>query len=97
MSIWSASNQSRDRKRLAGFRDVIAAGINPVFVSGRHPRGIGGEKQYRPIVYRLAKFAMSLAVSRLMSGQQMAKISVPWTVPITCRQRAETPLFNRRR
>lgn len=31
---------------------------------------------------------MSLAVSRLMSGQAREKISVPWTVPITCRHRA---------
>ena len=38
------------------------------------------------------KRAISAAVSRLMSGQQVGKISVPWIVPITCRQRARTPL-----
>ena len=35
----------------------------------------------------------SLAVSRLMSGQQEGKISVPWMVPITWRQRAGMPCW----
>ena len=37
------------------------------------------------------KSAMETAVSRLMSGAAMGNISVPWMVPITCRQRALTP------
>jgi len=42
---------------------------------------------------RAQKWAMSLAVAWLMSGQQVGKmISVPWIVPITCRQVARTPL-----
>ncbi len=48
-------------------------------------------------LYRVANWARSAAVSRLMSGQQMEKISVPWTVPITWRQRAETPAAISRR
>ena len=39
------------------------------------------------------KRARSLAVSRLMSGQQIAKISTPWVVPMTCLQRALTPFW----
>ena len=34
---------------------------------------------------------MLAAVSRLMSGHTTEKISVPWIVPITWRQRAATP------
>lgn len=37
------------------------------------------------------KWAMLAAVSRLMSGHARGKISVPWMVPITWRQRAGTP------
>ena len=35
--------------------------------------------------------AIAAAVSRLMSGHITGKISVPWIVPITWRQRASTP------
>jgi len=38
-----------------------------------------------------AKSAMLAAVSRLMSGHTKGKISVPWIVPMTWRQRASTP------
>jgi len=41
--------------------------------------------------------AILAAVSRLISGQALAKISIPWVVPITCRQRAGTPAFNKLR
>jgi hypothetical protein len=46
---------------------------------------------------RAQKLAMSLAVSWLISGQQVGKISVPWIVPTTCQQRARTPLCKRSR
>src|SRR5215471_19240725 len=60
---------------------------------------------YRPLVilgngdlrHPFARLAISDAVSRLMSGQHEMKISVPWTVPITCRQRACTPFCIRNR
>ena len=45
---------------------------------------------------RRAKSAMLAAVSRLTSGQ-VRKISVPWIVPMTCRQRALTPARSSRR
>ena len=41
--------------------------------------------------------AMSRAVSALMSGQAMVKISVPCMVPIIWRHRAATPASRRRR
>jgi hypothetical protein len=40
---------------------------------------------------------MLAAVSRLISGQAIAKISVPWIVPITCRHCARTPARSSRR
>ena len=41
--------------------------------------------------------AIWAAVSLLISGQQLAKISMPWVVPITCLQRAGTPARSRLR
>ena len=47
--------------------------------------------------YPIARPTMSRAVSRLISGQHTMKISVPWTVPMTWRQRACTPFRIRNR
>ena len=57
-------------------------------------------KTVRGRAYRVVprqKSAMLRAVSRLISGQVMGKISVPWMVPITCRQLAGTPARSSRR
>jgi hypothetical protein len=45
----------------------------------------------RSVPYSLVNAAMSRAVSRLISGQAIMKISVPCIVPIICRHRAATP------
>lgn len=61
--------------------------------AGRGGAAFAKQKPRQP----LARLAMSLAVLRLMSGQHEMKISVPWTVPITWRQRACTPFCIRNR
>ena len=46
---------------------------------------------YTGRVTPLQKSAILRAVSLLMSGQTTGMVSVPWTVPITCRQTAGNP------
>ena len=61
----------------------------------RRPCAPAAQAPYRVVPRQ--KLAMLRAVSRLISGQAMAKISVPWMVPITCRQAAGTPARSSRR
>ena len=71
-----------------------AGGGRPRWWRGTRPRR---QSTARNPHHPLARLTMSRAVSRLMSGQHEMKISVPWTVPITWRQRAWTPFCIRSR
>jgi hypothetical protein len=76
-----------------------AGGGRPRWWRGANSTGTRPRRQStaRNPHHPLARLTMSRAVSRLMSGQHEMKISVPWTVPITWRQRAWTPFCIRSR
>ena len=78
-----AFGYSRGRNIIGGAREAVDRSFD------RYLRAIAAWRDQRR-----ARFARSLAVSRLMSGHEIAKISVPWIVPITWRQRAVTPARN---